>query len=107
MNVSACLIYGVPALTLVITAVALARKVGLPSKYAPAMSIGCGLLAGVVMGLTQDSVGIGTGIVAGIMLGASACGIYDTGKVSTTTTAATVEATAAETTSQANAEVVA
>ena len=85
MDVSTCLIYGVPALTLVITIVAMARKVGMPSKYAPAVSIGCGLIAGVVMGLTQD-IGIGGGIVAGVMLGASACGIYDAGKITTDNT---------------------
>lgn len=84
MDVSNCLIYGVPALTLVITVVAMARKVGMPSKYAPAVSIGCGLVAGVVIGLTQD-VGLGGGIVTGVLLGASACGVYDAGRVKTET----------------------
>ncbi len=79
MDIATCLIYGFPALTVIITVVALARKVGLPTTYAPAFSIGCGLIVGLAIGITQG-LGIGVGIITGIMLGASACGIYDAGK---------------------------
>jgi hypothetical protein len=86
MDYTTLLIYGTPAVTLIITIVAMARKAfSMPSKFAPALSVVLGLAAGVVIGLTQSTVGIGMGIVYGIMLGASASGIYDAGKVTTTT----------------------
>lgn len=81
MDVTNVLIFGAPALTLVITCVAMARKLGMPTTYAPALAIALGLLAGIVIGLTQTGVGIGAGIVSGVFIGASAMGIYDAGKV--------------------------
>jgi len=85
MDVSTVLIFGAPALTVVITCVAMARKLGMPTKYAPALAIGLGLISGVIIGLTSD-VGLGTGIVSGIFIGASSMGIYDAGKVTADTT---------------------
>lgn len=86
MDISTVLIFGAPALTLVITCVAMARKLGMPTKYAPALAIGLGLISGVVIGLTQPDVGIGAGVVSGVFIGASSMGIYDAGKVTTKTT---------------------
>ena len=86
MDVSTVLIFGAPALTLVITCVAMARKLGMPSKYAPVLAIVLGIASGVVVGLTQTDVGLGAGIVSGVFIGASSMGIYDAGKVTTDTT---------------------
>jgi hypothetical protein len=84
VDVTNVLIFGAPALTLVITCVAMARKLGMPTKYAPALAVSLGLTSGVVIGVTQAAVGIGTGIVSGVFIGASAMGIYDAGKVTST-----------------------
>jgi len=97
MDVSTVLIFGAPALTLVITCVAMARKLGLPTKYAPALAIVLGLLSGVIIGLTQSDVGLGAGVVSGIFIGASSMGIYDAGKV-TTDTVTVMATTATDTT---------
>lgn len=82
MDVSQYLIYGVPAVTLVIALVKIARETGLPSKYAPAASLGLGIAAGMVMAHQNGDPWM-AGIVAGATVGVSACGIYDVGKKAT------------------------
>lgn len=80
-DIGSYLIYGVPALTLTLAIVKLARVAGMPSKYAPVISIGSNLIAGMGWASTQGEP-LGAGIVAGILLGASACGVYDAAKIS-------------------------
>lgn len=82
MDVSQYLIYGVPAITVVMAGVKIARETGLPSKYAPAASLGLGIAAGLVMA-SQNGDPWMAGVVAGVMVGASASGIYDVGKKTT------------------------
>jgi len=81
MDLSIYLIYGVPALTLVIGLVKLFRETGLPSKYAPLVSLGIGILAGIAVALTNGQT-ILYGIVLGIIFGLSSSGVYDIGKKS-------------------------
>lgn len=79
MNISTCLIYGFPAITVIITIVALARKAGMPSSYAPAAATGSGLIIGIIIGVTQGQ-GYGAGLIIGIMLAGAAVLSYDAGK---------------------------
>jgi len=82
MDVAQYALYGVPAITLVMASVKVARETGLPSKYAPTTSIGLGVLSGIGIALQNGSSMVG-GVVAGIMIGVSASGIYDVAKKST------------------------
>lgn len=81
MDLSVYLIYGVPALALVIGLVKLFREVGLPSKYAPLVSLGIGILVGIGVAVTNDQTVL-YGVVLGICFGLSSSGIYDIGKKS-------------------------
>lgn len=80
MDYTTYALYGIPVITLVIALVKVARDAGLPSKYAPVASIALGALGGVGVALQQGDPVV-TGFVAGIVIGATACGIYDAGKV--------------------------
>lgn len=81
MDLSIYLIYGIPAIALVIGLVKLVREVGLPSKFAPLASLVIGVLGGVGVAVTNDQT-ILYGVVLGIVFGLSASGIYDIGKKS-------------------------
>jgi hypothetical protein len=81
MDLSIYLIYGVPALALVIGLVKLFREVGLPSKFAPLVSLGIGVLTGIAVAVTSGQT-ILYGVILGICFGLSASGIYDIGKKS-------------------------
>lgn len=75
------LIYGIPAVALVMGLVKVFREVGLPSKFAPLAS----LVIGIILGLTiasETGQSCSAGVVIGIMLGLSSCGLYDVGKKS-------------------------
>ena len=82
MDVSNYLLYGVPAITIVMALVKVARETGLPSKYAPITSIGFGVLSGIGIAL-QNGSSIVAGAVVGVMIGVSASGIYDVAKKTT------------------------
>lgn len=73
------LIYGIPAVALVVGLVSAIRKVGLPVKWLPLASLGLGILAGV--GIYPSD--IKQGVVVGIAIGLGASGLYDVGKKST------------------------
>lgn len=79
LDVLTCSLYGVGGITLVTAIVGMGKKVGLPTKYAPALSIVAGLIIGIAYGITQG-LGVGVGVVAGIMLGSVSSGVYDAGK---------------------------
>jgi hypothetical protein len=81
MDLSIYLLYGIPALALVIGLVKLFREVGLPSKYAPLVSLGIGILVGIGVAITSEQT-ILYGVVLGVCFGLSASGIYDIGKKS-------------------------
>lgn len=80
VDLAAYMLFGAPALVIIIALVKVARLTGLPSKYAPAMSLLAGSLVG--MGLSfQSGDPLFTGLPIGIVLGAIACGAYDAGKM--------------------------
>ncbi|HWP96426.1 MAG TPA: hypothetical protein VN426_06215 [Syntrophomonadaceae bacterium] len=95
MDVSSYLVYGIPALAVVIGVVKIAQESGLPSKYAPAASLVSGIGTGVVMA-QQNGDPIAGGIVAGIVIGCTACGVYDLGKKTTTPAVVATAQTSAE-----------
>ena len=79
MELNAILLYGIPVLALIIGLVKVAREMGLPSKFAPAASLGLGIVGGIAVAYQNGMEPVG-GIVIGIALGLMACGIYDQGK---------------------------
>ena len=81
MDLSIYLIYGIPAIALVIGLVKLVREAGLPSKFAPLVSLIVGILGGIGVAVTSGQT-ILYGVVLGIVFGLSASGIYDIGKKS-------------------------
>jgi hypothetical protein len=81
MDVNAYLLYGVPVVGLVMALVKIAREVGLPTKFAPALAILLGLAGG--MGIAyQNGNDLVAGAVIGLVIGASAAGFYDAAKFS-------------------------
>lgn len=79
MDINSFLLGGFPAIALVMVLVKIARVSGLNSKYAPALSLGLGNVAGIAMAY-QNGTPLVTGIAVGIAIGASACGLYDASK---------------------------
>lgn len=73
------LIYGIPAVALVMGLVKVFREVGLPSKFAPLTSLVIGVILGIIISLESGQSYL-AGVVIGIMLGLSSCGLYDVGK---------------------------
>lgn len=79
MDISQYLIYGVPAVALVMGLVKVFREVGLPSKFAPIVSVAIGIIIGICIALESGQNYV-AGVVIGIMIGLSSCGMYDIGK---------------------------
>ena len=79
MDFSTYLIYGVPVLAIIMGLVKLAREQGLPSKYAPLLSICLGIILGCAVAY-QNSSDYVAGAVIGLVAGLSAAGLYDTAK---------------------------
>jgi flagellar biosynthesis protein FliR len=79
MDISQYLIYGVPAVALVMGLVKVFREVGLPSKFAPITSVFIGVILGLAIALETGQSYV-AGVVIGIMIGLSSCGMYDIGK---------------------------
>lgn len=75
-SVSGILIYGVPAVAIIVGLVKVAKEVFLPTKYAPLASIGLGIVLGLTLYPSAQ------GAVTGIALGLVSCGIYDVVKQS-------------------------
>ena len=73
------LVYGLPAITIVIAFVKVLREVGLPTRFAPSVSLAAGLVLGLLIAFDSGQ-SIPYGIIAGVLIGASACGVYDVGK---------------------------
>lgn len=79
MDISTYAIYGLPALAVVTSIVGIAKRSGLPSKWAPAVSLAVGVGTCVAVAVDQGQ-SLMAGAAVGILLGASACGVYDLGK---------------------------
>jgi len=66
-------IYGILIVPLILGLVEVAKRVGLPDKWSPILSVVLGLLAGVLLLSPED---IRRGVVVGLALGLSATGLY-------------------------------
>jgi hypothetical protein len=84
MDVNSYVLYGVPVVGLVMALVKIAREMGLPTKFAPALAILLGALGGVGIAYS-GSTPILSGVVAGLVIGASASGFYDAAGLSSST----------------------
>ena len=79
MDVSIYLLYGVPVVGLVMALVRLAREVGLPTKYAPALALLLGVIGGIAIAY-EGGMPYVQGAVIGLVIGAAASGFYDNAK---------------------------
>lgn len=75
------LVGGVSAVALIQGLVKVAREAGLPSKYAPAVSVGLGAIIGISAATFADSATY-VGLIGGVVAGLISCGLYDVGKKS-------------------------
>ena len=85
MDMTTYLVGGISIIALITGLVKIAREVGLPSKYAPALAVGLGIALGVSAALYSANA-VYLGLLGGIAAGLSASGLYDLGKVSGTNT---------------------
>ena len=79
MDVNIYLLYGVPVVGLVMALVRLAREVGLPTKYAPALALVLGVIGGIAIAYQQGTDFV-QGAMIGLVIGAAASGFYDNAK---------------------------
>lgn len=82
MDVSTFMIGGISAIAVITGLVKVAREAGLPSKYAPALSVGLGMAIGVSASMFASSA-VYVGLFGGIAAGLMASGLYDLGKKTT------------------------
>lgn len=87
MDIATYSVGGVTVLAIITGLVKYAQTLGLPSKYAPALAIVLGMLAGIPIAI-QGGLAVGYGMAGGIVAGLMACGVYDLGKKDTTNTVA-------------------
>ena len=76
MDVSTLTICGISVPLFIQVAVGLAKKLGFPTKYAPHLSAGIGMVCGIGIAVI-GSYAWYYGAMAGVFLGAAACGVYD------------------------------
>jgi len=88
MDISTYLLYGVPVVGLVMALVKIAREIGLPTKFAPALAIVLGVAGGLGIAC-QGGTDLVGGAVIGLVIGASASGFYDAAKFTSSTTTTT------------------
>ncbi len=79
MDLTQYALYGLPALAVVTSIVGVAKKTGLPTKWAPAVSLAVGISTGVGISI-ENGQPILAGVAIGVLLGAAACGVYDLGQ---------------------------
>ena len=79
MDVTNLALYGISLPLFIQVAVGLVKKLGFPTRYAPHLSAGLGILGGIGVAIVESQP-ILYGAMAGIFLGAVACGVYDAGK---------------------------
>lgn len=79
MDVATFAIGGVSVVAVIMGLVKAAREAGLPSKYAPLLSVAIGLIIGITAALYASSA-IYIGALGGVAAGLLSCGLYDVGK---------------------------
>lgn len=70
-------VYGVVLVPTILGLVEVSKRVGLPDKWSPILSVILGLFAGILLLFPED---IRQGIVVGLALGLSATGLYSGAK---------------------------
>ena len=83
MDLTTYAIGGVSIIAIITGLVKVAREVGLPSKFAPALAVGLGIALGVSAAMYSSSA-VYIGAIGGIAAGLSASGLYDLGKITNT-----------------------
>ena len=83
MDVNIYLLYGVPIVGLIMALVKIAREVGLPTKFAPALALLLGMVGGMAIAYQNGLVYV-NGAVIGLVIGAASAGFYDSAKLSFT-----------------------
>lgn len=83
MDVTTYAVGGISIIALITGLVKVARELGLPSKYAPALAIVMGVIFGVSASLYASSA-VYTGALGGIAAGLLSSGLYDLGKINST-----------------------
>lgn len=78
---------GISIVALIKGLVKVARDIGMPSKYAPLMSVGLGIVLGIPATMITG-LAFYYGIIGGIAVGLMASGSYDIGKSVTDSTKA-------------------
>ena len=81
MDISALAVGGISIVALIIGLVKVAREMGMPSKFAPALAVLLGVIFGVTAAMYASSE-VYVGIIGGIAAGLGASGLYDLGKIS-------------------------
>jgi VIT1/CCC1 family predicted Fe2+/Mn2+ transporter len=79
MNIEELVVFGVPAVGVIIALVALAKFYGMDAKWAPLLAIGVGSVLSVCNALVALIPGFEVWyqvLVAGLLAGLLACGIY-------------------------------
>ena len=82
MDISTIAVGGISIVALIIGLVKVAREMGMPSKFAPALAVLLGVIFGVSAAMYSASA-VYVGIIGGIAAGLGASGLYDLGKIST------------------------
>lgn len=91
MDASIYLIYGIPVVGLVMALIKIARELGLPTKFAPALALLLGIVGGLAIAHQQGADYV-QGAVIGLVIGASAAGFYDAAKYTSSATNSDKEA---------------
>ena len=79
MDIATLAVGGVSVVAVIIGLVKVAREAGLPSKFAPLVSVGLGIIIGVTAAFYAESA-VYIGILGGIVAGLASSGLYDVGK---------------------------
>ena len=79
MDVTAILVYGVPAVAIVVGLVQVAKAIGFPSKYGGVLAIGLGVGLMLLYTYYADAPWA-QAVVFGIVIGLAAAGVYSTTK---------------------------
>ena len=81
MDIATFTVAGISVIAVITGLVKAAREAGLPSQYAPLLSVSIGLVIGISAALYASSA-VYIGAFGGITAGLLSCGLYDVGKKS-------------------------
>jgi hypothetical protein len=73
-------IYGIPIAALIVGLIEVAKKLGLPTRYAPAVAVVFGIVFAVAYKIDTANGSWLEAVVTGIMVGLTAAGLYSGSK---------------------------